>query len=107
MAKDESQGSYGQDVPIAIVGCGVRFPGDATSPEKFYEMLSEGRDAWTETPPSRYNVDAYWHPSTDRIGTTSARGAHYVTQDPSVFDAPFCKIPTRHGPMQSRSDYLC
>lgn len=46
MAVDEQSGSLGQDVPIAVIGYGIRFPGDATSPEAFYRMLSEGRDAW-------------------------------------------------------------
>ena len=64
-------------VPIAVVGYGCRFPGDATSPAAFYEMLAEGRDAWSEVPKDRYNIDAYWHPNPDRNGTTVARGMRH------------------------------
>lgn len=75
--------------PVAIVGMACRFPEDATSPQAFYDMLSNGRSAWGEVPKNRYNIDSYWHPNRERIGTTSARGAHWMKEDPAVFDAPF------------------
>lgn len=74
--------------PVAIVGMACRFPDDATSPQAFYEMLASGRSAWGEVPKNRYNIDSYWHPNKERIGTTSARGAHWMKEDPAVFDAP-------------------
>lgn len=74
--------------PVAIVGMACRFPGDATSPQAFYDMLANGRSAWGEVPKNRYNIDSYWHPNKERIGTTSARGAHWMKEDPAVFDAP-------------------
>ena len=75
ISPDDSTPQNDKSVPIAIVGYACRFPGDATSPTAFYEMLAKGRSAWSEVPANRYNVDAYWHPSADRIGTTTARGA--------------------------------
>lgn len=53
---------------IAIVGMACRFAGDSASPEAFHEMLRKGEDAWSKIPPSRFNKDAYQHPSSDRIG---------------------------------------
>jgi hypothetical protein len=44
---------------IAVVGIGCRFPA-AASPEQFWQMLLEGRDAITEVPPDRWDVDAYY-----------------------------------------------
>lgn len=53
--------------PIAVVGMSIRFPGEATSPEAFWDMLVAGRSAWSEIPKNRFNVDAYYHPNPDRI----------------------------------------
>ena len=67
---------------------GCRFPGDATSPSKFFEMLSKGRSAWSEVPKDRFNVEAYWHPSNPRSGTMTAKGGHFMKGDVGLFDAP-------------------
>ena len=75
--------------PMAIVGMSCRFPGDASSPQGFYEMLVKGRSAWSEIPKDRFNIDAYYHPYNARSGTMSTKGAHFMTQDISAFDAPF------------------
>ena len=34
--------------PIAIIGIGCRFPGDANGPEAFWKLLRDGVDAITE-----------------------------------------------------------
>ena len=57
---------------IAIVGFSLRFPRDAVSPEAFWKMLSEGRSAATEVPESRFNINAFYHPDPDRLGSVSA-----------------------------------
>ena len=61
-------------MPIAIIGAGCRFPGDARSPEAFWELLSKGRSALTEIPKERFNIDAYFHPNPERRGTVSVSG---------------------------------
>src|SRR5271156_2069309 len=42
---------------IAVVGLDLKFPGDAASPESFYEMLLRGRSALSEIPSDRFNLD--------------------------------------------------
>ncbi|KAH8696648.1 hypothetical protein BGW36DRAFT_428643 [Talaromyces proteolyticus] len=74
---------------IAIVGIACRFAGDAKSPEAFHEMLVRGKDAWTETPSSRYNVKAFHHRSRERSGSMVCRGGYYLEQNLSKWDAPF------------------
>ena len=74
--------------PIAIVGMGCRFPGEATSPAAFFEMLSQGRAAWSEVPKDRYSMDRYWHPDNARSGTMTAKGGHFLKEDVGLFDAP-------------------
>ena len=57
---------------VAIVGFSLRFPQDAVSPESFWNMLVEGRSAATEVPGSRFNINAFYHPDPDRLGSVSA-----------------------------------
>ncbi len=43
--------------PIAICGIGCRFPGGANDPESFWRLLRDGKDAVTEVPQTRWQVD--------------------------------------------------
>lgn len=45
-----------QAEPIAIIGIGCRFPGGATSPDRYWQLLDECRDAITVVPPDRWDV---------------------------------------------------
>ena len=59
-------------MPIAIVGMSCRFPGDATSPEKLWELCAEARSAWSEVPSERFNQKAFYHPHAEKLGTVSS-----------------------------------
>ncbi|KAL4966473.1 polyketide synthase [Aspergillus stella-maris] len=80
------------NIPIAIVGMGCRFPGDATSPEKLFELCLNARSAWSEVPEDRWNREAFYHPDGKRIGTTNVRGGHFLKRDIAHFDAPFFNV---------------
>ena len=56
---------------IAVIGLDLKFPGEASSPESFYEMLQSGRSALSDVPSDRYNLDAFNHPDQERAGTVS------------------------------------
>jgi Beta-ketoacyl synthase, N-terminal domain len=58
-------------MPIAIVGMGCRFPQDATSPERLYDMILRKQSARSDIPSDRFNVDAFYHPDSDRNGMVS------------------------------------
>lgn len=58
-------------MPIAVVGIACRFPGEASTPEKLWEMCANGRDAWGPIPKSRFNAEAFYHPDADKPGTVS------------------------------------
>ncbi|KAL8824682.1 MAG: hypothetical protein Q9191_004887 [Dirinaria sp. TL-2023a] len=77
------------EMPIAIVGMSCRFPGDASSPEMFWDLLSNGRSAWSEIPESRFNKDAFYHPTSEKSTTTHVKGGHFLEQDLGQFDAGF------------------
>lgn len=55
-------------MPIAIVGIGCRFPQDATSPEKLWDMMLGKRSARSDIPSNRFNVEAFYHPDSVRNG---------------------------------------
>ena len=42
---------------IAIIGIGCRFPGGVNDTESFWKLLAEGRDAVSEIPSDRFNVE--------------------------------------------------
>ncbi|OQD84167.1 hypothetical protein PENANT_c014G07229 [Penicillium antarcticum] len=75
--------------PIAIIGLSCQFAGDASSPEKLWDMLAEGRNAWSEIPSSRFNPKAVYHPDSEKLSTTHVKGAHFLEQDIGLFDAAF------------------
>lgn len=93
---------------IAIVGMGCRLPGEATSPEKLWQLCVNAKSAWSEIPPDRWNKEAFYHPDGGRTGTvssdhlfwyiiltlekTNVRGGHFLSQDVALFDAPFFNV---------------
>src|SRR5947209_528121 len=50
------------DEPLAIVGIGCRFPGDADDPDSFWRLLCDGRDAVTAAPPDADRARSLAHP---------------------------------------------
>ncbi|CAG8327922.1 unnamed protein product [Penicillium salamii] len=84
-------------MPIAIVGIGGRFPGEATNPNRLWDMVSNGRSALTEVPKDRFNIDAFYHPHAERQGTMNVRGGHFLQDDVALFDAPFFSITAKEA----------
>ncbi|BCI86028.1 hypothetical protein NIIDMKKI_12340 [Mycobacterium kansasii] len=60
-------GATGIAEPIAVIGIGCRFPG-ADGPAAFWQLLRDGVDAVTETPPDRRDPDASGNGGTRRGG---------------------------------------
>ena len=59
----------GEVEPLAIVGFSARLPGDATTAEAFWRMLSERRTAHGEIPKDRFHADTFYHRDSSRAGT--------------------------------------
>ncbi|RJE26768.1 polyketide synthase [Aspergillus sclerotialis] len=78
--------------PIAVVGIANRFPGEATNPSRFWDLLSKAREAWSVVPESRFNQKAFWHPDKGHRGTIYNKGGHFLEEDVSKFDASFFNI---------------
>jgi hypothetical protein len=55
--------------PVAIVGMSCKFAGDASNTERFWQMLVEGRSAWTPIPSARFNLEGSYHPKAEKLST--------------------------------------
>ncbi len=80
--------------PIAIIGMGCRFPGQANSPEAFWQLLQQGRDAITEVPKDRWNIEDYYHPDSTTAGKMVSRWGGFLDQV-DQFDSLFFRISPR------------
>ncbi|GME50746.1 hypothetical protein HK57_00312 [Neofusicoccum parvum] len=99
--------NYGDQVePIAIVGMAGRFPGEASSVEKFWDMISQGRTGHSKVPSDRFDAEAWYHPNHERRGAIQPRSGFFLEEDPAVFDAPFFSITAKEAagmdPMQRK-----
>ncbi|NEO43321.1 MAG: type I polyketide synthase [Moorea sp. SIO4A3] len=77
--------------PIAIVGIGCRFPGGASTPKKFWELLENGVDAITEVPKDRWNVDDLYDPDPTTPGKICTRYGGFI-DGVQEFDADFFSL---------------
>lgn len=77
---------------LAIIGMSCRLPGEVTTADEFWKMCSRGRSTWSKFPKDRFNPDAFQHPHADRPGSFNPEGAHFLTEDVGLFDAPFFNI---------------
>jgi thioester reductase-like protein len=76
--------------PIAIVGIGCRLPGDVTTPDEFWRLLSAGIDATTDVPGDRWDVDRYFDADPDVPGKMYVRRGGFLRDitsfEPEIFD---------------------
>lgn len=80
--------------PIAVIGMACRFPGNADTPEKFWHLLLNGVDTVTETPASRWDVDAFYDPDPEKPGKIYTRWGSFL-DGIDGFDARFFGISPR------------
>ncbi|KAI2915447.1 hypothetical protein CBS147371_5732 [Aspergillus niger] len=65
--------------PIAIVGMGVRLPGNIHTEQQLWELITEKRSTRGEIPKSRFNVDGFYSP-TGRAGSIAMKHGHFLTE---------------------------
>jgi len=83
--------------PIAIIGMGCRFPGDAEDPQSFWKMLCEGRDGVIEVPSERWDVRRFYDPNPAKPGKTYTKHGAYLRQPFDQMDALFFGISPREA----------
>jgi acyl transferase domain-containing protein/acyl carrier protein len=82
--------------PIAIVGLGCRFPGNADGAEAYWQLLSAGRDAIREVPADRWDIDAFYDPNPERTGKMNTRYGGFL-EHVDQFEPQFFGISPREA----------
>ncbi len=80
---------------FAVVGYALRFP-TALDADEFWDVLQQGRDAVSEIPADRWNLDEYFDPDPDAPGKFATRRAGLLGEIDG-FDAPFFGVSTREA----------
>jgi acyl transferase domain-containing protein len=79
-----------QTEPIAIIGMSCRFPG-ARNCDEFWQLLREGREAITEVPKERWDVNVYYDPDPNAPGKINTRYGGFLSHI-DLFDPHFFGI---------------
>jgi acyl transferase domain-containing protein len=82
---------------IAIVGIGCRFPGGVHNAESFWKLLVEGREAVSEVPGDRWNVQRFYDAETGLAGKSIANRGGFI-DGLDQFDPQFFGISPREAP---------
>jgi acyl transferase domain-containing protein len=82
--------------PIAVIGMGLRLPGEVDSPEAFWELLRNGVDAVTEVPAERWDNNRYYDSDYRAPGKVSTRHGSFL-KGVDQFDAAFFGISPREA----------
>ncbi|KAL4972373.1 thiolase-like protein [Aspergillus desertorum] len=82
--------------PIAIIGSGCRFPGNANNPSALWDLLKSPTDCLSEIPENRFNWRGYHYNGQNgpHHGAIITKHTHFLssTTDITRFDAPFFSI---------------
>jgi phthiocerol/phenolphthiocerol synthesis type-I polyketide synthase B len=81
---------------VAIVGIGCRFPGGVSDAESFWRLLSAGKDAITEIPRDRIDLNHYFDAAPATPGRMMTRWGGYLDRI-DEFDADFFGISPREA----------
>ena len=81
---------------IAIVSAGCRFPGGATSPQAYWQLLIDGCDAVADVPPARWNAAALFDADPLAPHRIQSRCGAFL-DDVDRFDAAFFGISPREA----------
>ncbi|MBP2648991.1 MAG: hypothetical protein H6Q77_2615 [Gemmatimonadetes bacterium] len=82
--------------PIAIVAAACRLPGGVRSPDEFWQLLLDGRDAVTDVPGDRWDGEALFDTDPSVPGRTNSRWGGFLERV-DEFDAAFFSLSPREA----------
>ncbi|WP_329125206.1 SDR family NAD(P)-dependent oxidoreductase [Streptomyces sp. NBC_01353] len=83
--------------PVAVIGLGCRLPGGAATPEAYWRLLSEGRDAIAPAPPERLDLYRGQFPESASVLAATGTKGGYLSEDLAAFDADFFGLSAREA----------
>lgn len=84
---------------IAIIGVGCRFPGGASSPDAFWNLLVNGVDAVIDVPTDRWDIRRFYDPDPEKPGKIRQSQGGFLTEKLDRFDPLFFGM----SPKEARS----
>ncbi len=81
---------------IAIIGIGCHLPGGIQSPEQFWEFIRDGKDAITNIPSDRWDLDAHFNSDPKNPLTQHVRKGGFI-EEIDLFDPSFFGITPREA----------
>ncbi len=87
---------HGTREPLAIVGIGCHFPGDAHTPHGYWSLLCSGTDATRVVPETRWNAAKYYDPNPGKVGKMVTRRGGFLSAI-DQFDPQFFGISPREA----------
>ncbi len=96
-ATQNQRGEHQTREPIAIIGLGCRFPGEADNPKNFWKLICEGRDAISDIPPDRFDIERFYDADPKVPGRSYVKAAGFLKQRIDEFDAAFFGISPREA----------
>lgn len=82
---------------VAIIGIGCRFPGNASNPLKFWNMLCQGTDAISEVPHTRWDTRRFYDSDKEAPGKMYVKKGGFLKEKWEEFDAEFFHISPREA----------
>ena len=91
--------------PIAVIGLGVRFPGDVTTPAQLWDLLADGRSGVREVPADRWEQFSDGSPADEAVLARTTRWGGFLG-DVTGFDAEFFGITPREAELMDPQQRL-
>lgn len=75
--------------PIAIIGMGLRLPGNISTPDDFWQLMMNKKNARCRVPANRFNADGFLGASSQREAIATEYGYFLDNTDLEAYDTTF------------------
>ncbi|CAI6337226.1 unnamed protein product [Periconia digitata] len=83
--------------PIAIIGAGCRFPGNADCPSRLWSLLKNPTDLSKRIPDDRFNPTTFFNEDGEHHGASNVDKGYFLEEDIRRFDASFFNIAPKEA----------